>query len=162
MPKATDVLLLPAPPTTCIDSHLYYGATAVDITQGACNSPGASANIATAQGDVSAAQQALATAQANASASNATAQNGVNTAQKALTSAQTTSTSNNATAQAKVSSDQVNLTLTTAQASSSNTTAQNTVNAAASALASARPAPTRVTQVCKGWSTRRRARCKAR
>ena len=97
----------------------------------------ANASVATAQSNVSAAQQALATAQADASASNTTAQNGVNTSQKALTSAQAAATSNNSTAQAKVSSDQVNLTLTEAQANSSNTTAQNAVATAAKSLASA-------------------------
>jgi HlyD family secretion protein len=74
-------------------------------------------------------------AQANASV--ATAQGQVNSAQQALASAQASANSNNASAQAQVNSAQQSLASAESQASSSNTAAQNTVNTATAALSSA-------------------------
>jgi HlyD family secretion protein len=130
--KSTETAAIAACVTPPINVCIQNAINAYNLTVAQQN-----ALVSTAQGQVSAQQQALATAQTQASQSNANAQAAVNSAQQALTSAQAAATSNNATAQAKISSDQVNLTLTEAQANSSNTTAQNAVNTAAKSLASA-------------------------
>jgi HlyD family secretion protein len=94
----------------------------------------ANANVTNAQNQVNTAQKQLSSAQAQAAANNAQAQGQVNTAQSQLNTAQAQANSGNATAQSQVSTAQAQLNTALANAAASNTSAQSQINTAQAQL----------------------------